>query len=45
MATFYDDWFRHSSNIKIITSTISEASELVLQIGGMYQVSLRPQVA
>jgi hypothetical protein len=33
---FHKDWFKHSSNIKVIISTISEASMLVLLMGGIY---------
>jgi hypothetical protein len=36
--TFYDDRFRNSSNIKIITSAILEVAVLVLLMGGIYEV-------
>jgi hypothetical protein len=38
---FYQIWFKHSSNIKVITSTISEAAMLVLLMGGIYDVHHR----
>jgi hypothetical protein len=38
--TFHDDWFRHSSSIKGITSTIGEAVVLLLLIRGIYEVCL-----
>jgi hypothetical protein len=30
--------FRHSSNVKVITSTISEAEMSVLVFGGIYEI-------
>jgi hypothetical protein len=33
----HEKWFRHSSNIKVITATISEAVILVLLIGAIYE--------
>jgi hypothetical protein len=35
---FHDDWFRNSSNIKGITSTIWEAALLILLMRGIYDV-------
>jgi hypothetical protein len=35
---FHGDRFRHSSNIKVIASTIAEAVVLVLLMGGNYEV-------
>jgi hypothetical protein len=35
---FHDDRFRHSSNIKVITSIVCEAAVLVLQMGGIYEL-------
>jgi hypothetical protein len=37
---FHDDWFPHSSNIKLITSIIQEDSVLVLMTEGIYEVRL-----
>jgi hypothetical protein len=34
----HDDRFRHSSNIEVITSKISEAAVLVLPMGDIYEV-------
>jgi hypothetical protein len=36
----HDNWFRHSSNIKVVTLTISEAALLVLLMGGIYEVAI-----
>jgi hypothetical protein len=33
----FDNWLRHSNNIKVITLTILDASVLVLLIGGIYE--------
>jgi hypothetical protein len=33
---FYDDNFGHSTNIKVITSTVSEAAVFVLPMVGIY---------
>jgi hypothetical protein len=35
---FHEDWFGHSGNIKVITSTIWEAAVLVLLTGRIYDV-------
>jgi hypothetical protein len=35
---FHDHQISHSSNIKVINSTISEAAVLVLLMGGIYEV-------
>jgi hypothetical protein len=35
---FHDDWFRHSSNVKLITSVVWEAALLVLLMGRIYEV-------
>jgi hypothetical protein len=35
---FNENWFGHSSNIKVITLTISEAEMLVLLMRGIYDV-------
>lgn len=35
LTKFHEDWFGHSGNIKVITSTISEAARLVL-LKGMF---------
>jgi hypothetical protein len=37
-AKFYDDQFRHSSNIKVTTSTILEDAVLVSVMRGIYEV-------
>jgi hypothetical protein len=37
----HGDRFTHSSNIKVITETISGAAVLVLLMGGTYEVCLR----
>jgi hypothetical protein len=37
-AEFHEDLFGHSSNIKVATPTILEASVLVLLMGVMYEV-------
>jgi hypothetical protein len=34
----HDDWFRHSSNINVITSAIWNAAVLEVLMGGMYEV-------
>jgi hypothetical protein len=39
--TFYNDWFRHSSHIKVIVPKILEAAGLVLFTGGLWSTSLR----
>jgi hypothetical protein len=36
--SFYDGWFSHSSNIKVITSAISEDIVLLLLIGGIHEM-------
>jgi hypothetical protein len=36
---FYNDQFRHSSNVKVIASTISEGAVLVLLIAGTHEAS------
>jgi hypothetical protein len=33
---FYEDWYRRSSNIELITSTIMEAAVLALLMGGIF---------
>jgi hypothetical protein len=35
---FHDNLFRHSSNIKVTTSTISEAAVLILLMGMIYEI-------
>jgi hypothetical protein len=35
---FHHDWISHSSNIKVITSTIREVAVLVLLMGEFYEV-------
>jgi hypothetical protein len=34
----HDSQLRHSNNIKVITSTVSEAGVLVLEMGGIYEI-------
>jgi hypothetical protein len=36
----HDKWFRHSNNIKVITSTIWKAAILILLTGGIYEVHI-----
>jgi hypothetical protein len=38
---FHDDHFRHFSNSEVTTSTIWEASMLVLPMEGIYEVAVR----
>jgi hypothetical protein len=38
---YHDDWFKHSSNINAITSTIWEATVLVLLMRGIYDVHVQ----